>query len=521
MTLQEMIGQRLMTGFPGTEMSPEFCQAVRKHKIGNVILFRENIRDRQQLKTLCRDIQELVRRETGHPAFIAIDQEGGVVSRLPEDAVNVPGAMALGATGVPENACMAGKLIGRELRALGPNFNFAPTVDVNSNPHNPVIGVRSYGDDPEKVGQFAAQAVKGLMEGGVLCTAKHFPGHGDTNQDSHLSLPTVNKSLAELEKVEWVPFRRAIAAGIPAVMTAHILFPQLEPEKVPATMSRTILQGYLRQKLGFDGLIVSDCMQMKAIANHYGTVEGTLAAFRAGVDLVEITHDATLCAQAAVKALEAAQAGTLDMGEMEESVRRILELKARWVENFPEPAFDFAQAAAESRSLMEKTITQLHKPEGFSLGDRPLCIGCDAYRVSLVGNVAEDGSPFAREMAALLGGTGAQMTQDPQTGEIESLVARAKNHSSAVVGTYNGHLRPGQLELVRALANNGVATVVVALRNPYDLRDVPENTWRIAAYEYSTESIRAVARLLLGQSTATGTLPVQMEGRNEHAGYAG
>lgn len=510
MTLQEMIGQRLMTGFPGTEMSDEFRQAVHTYKIGNVILFKENVESCQQLKKLCEDIQELVRRETGHSAFIAIDQEGGVVSRLQEDGVNIPGAMALGATENPENAYHATKLIGRELRFLGPNFNFAPTVDVNSNPHNPVIGVRSYGDDPRKVGQFAAQAVRGYSDGGVLCTAKHFPGHGDTNQDSHLALPCVDKSLEELEQVELVPFRAAVDAGIGAVMTAHILFPQLEPEKVPATMSRRILQGILRQKLGFRGIIVSDCMQMQAIASHYGTVEGTLAAFRAGVDLVEITHNATLCGQAAQAALEAAQNGQLDLTEMEQSVERILQAKARWAEGTTD-SFDFGKARRESFALLESTITQLNRPEEISLGDSPLCIGCPTYRVSLVGNLDnEDENPFGQQMAKELGGTAAAMSQDPDEAQIQALISRAKEHSSAVVGTYNGHLRSGQLKLVRELAQAGVPTVAVALRNPYDLRELPQSVWAIAAYEYSPESIRAVAKVLRGELVPTGKLPVRM-----------
>lgn len=511
MTLQEKIGQRLMTGFPGTEMSDEFRQAVKTYKIGNVILFRENVRDCAQLKQLCSDIQQFVREETGHSAFIAVDQEGGVVSRLREDGVNVPGAMALGATGDPENAYKAGRLIAQELRSLGPNFNFAPTVDVNSNPHNPVIGVRSYGDDPRKVGQFASRSVRGLMDGGVLCTAKHFPGHGDTDLDSHLALPSVNKSLAELEEVELVPFREAIREGVPAVMTAHILFPQIEPDPIPATMSRRIMQGILREKLGYQGIIISDCMQMAAIASHYGTVEGTLAAFKAGVDLVEITHDPVLCGKAAEAIRKAVEAGELDLAEMDASAERILACKKRWIENAEPVSFDFEAAAQVSRQMMEKTITQIQKPEGFSLGQTPLCVGCPAYRVSLVGNLEDNqNNPFGTQMAQELSGIPASMSQNPEAEEIAALVAKAKAYSSVVVGTYNGHLRRGQLALVHALAEQNIPTAVVALRNPYDLRDLPRTVWSIAAYEYSTESIRAAAKVLRGELVPTGKLAVKM-----------
>ena len=184
MTDLERIGQRLVTGFPGTAITPELVQVV-----GNIILFRENIASADQLRTLCADLQTLIRSETGHDAFIMIDQEGGAVTRLPESCINVPGSMALAATGDPETTYLAGKLTGEELRSLGVNFNLAPSVDVNCNPANPIIGVRSYGDTPATVAKYAAGMIRGLQDGGVLCLAKHFPGHGDTSLDSHLTLP--------------------------------------------------------------------------------------------------------------------------------------------------------------------------------------------------------------------------------------------------------------------------------------------------------------------------------------------
>ena len=511
MTLQEKIGQRLMTGFPGLEMTEEFIQTVKKHKIGNVILFRENVRDCRQLKELCGQIQTLIRAETGHSAFIAIDQEGGIVTRLKEDGVNIPGAMALGATGEPENAYRAGLLIGREMRSLGTNFNFAPTVDVNSNHKNPVIGVRSYGDDPHKVAEFAVQAARGFLEGGVMCTAKHFPGHGDTDLDSHLALPCVDKSLEQLERVDLVPFRAVVEAGIPAVMTSHILFPQIEPEHIPATMSRRIMTGLLREKLGFQGIIVSDCMEMAAIRTHYGVSEGTLAAFQAGVDLVEITHHPLWCGEAAQRLLEAAEAGQLNLEEMDASVNRILEYKARWIDQAQPCEFDFTAAAEESRLLMEQTITEVQAPEAPIRLQNPLCIGCSPYRVSLVGNVEEKQSnPFGLQMAQELQGVCADMEKDPDPQQIAELVSLAGQQGCAVVGLFNALVNPGQLVLVRALAEGGIPTVAVALRAPYDLRELPEGIWALAAYEYSPESIRAVAKVLRGERIPTGKLPVKL-----------
>ena len=513
MTLQEQIGQRLVTGFPGTELTEDFRRVVRESKIANVILFRENIESCEQLRRICDEIQRLVREATGHGAFITIDQEGGTVTRLPADAVNVPGAMAIAATGDPENAYRAGLLTGRELRALGVNFDLAPSVDVNNNPKNPVIGARSYGDEPDTVSRYAARMIQGLLDGGVLCSAKHFPGHGDTDADSHLSLPCVDKSREELERMELAPFRAAVAAGVPAVMTTHILFPQLEPGGVPATMSRRIMTGLLREELGFNGLIISDCMEMRAIKDHFGTVNGVIAAMAAGVDLVFVTHDTLLGGEAARAVEKAVARGRLDAAEMEESSRRILSYKEKWVDNTAAGAFDFDAARAENEAMLQATITETHRPAAGvpALGDTPLCVGCPAYRTSLVGNV-DDGRAnlFGTRMAHELHGAAAAMSADPDDAEIAAIVETAKRHSGAVVGTINAYLRTGQRRLVAALAEAGVPTVAVALRAPYDLAGLPESVWALAAFEYTPESLRAAARVLRGETPATGRLSVKL-----------
>ena len=225
MTLTQMLGQKLVFGFHGTSLTPEFKALIRKYKIGNVILFLRNVESADQLRRLCDEIRALILEETGYPPFIIIDQEGGMVSRLPKDAVNVPGAMALAATGNPENARLASEITIRQLKGLGANFNMAPVLDVNSNANNPVIGVRSFGDDPEAVAAFGCASLAPYRGSGVLCCAKHFPGHGDTAVDSHLGLPRVDKTEQELEALELIPFRRAIAQGVPAIMMSHVLFP--------------------------------------------------------------------------------------------------------------------------------------------------------------------------------------------------------------------------------------------------------------------------------------------------------
>lgn len=248
MTLKQKIGQMMVAGFPAGELSEEMIGLVREYKVGNVILFSHNIESRDQLRVLCDSIQKLVKEETGEYAFITIDQEGGVVRRLPEGSVNIPGAMALAQTGDKENAYEAALLTGQELRELGINFNLAPVLDINNNPDNPVIGVRSFGPNSAIVTEYGCEMVKGYLDSGIMCSVKHFPGHGDTAVDSHLSLPCIGKSYEELEKEELIPFKEAFRRGAPAVTLAHILFPRIEKENLPVTMSETMIQGILRKK---------------------------------------------------------------------------------------------------------------------------------------------------------------------------------------------------------------------------------------------------------------------------------
>ncbi len=514
LSAKQKIGQRFAAGFPSTVISDDFIRLVKEYKIGNVILFKENIQSKEQLYSLCRALQTLIMAETGYPAFIAIDQEGGVVSRLSDDAAVIPSAMAIAATGNVQNAYEAGLLTGRELNALGVNFNLAPDMDVNSNPCNPVIGVRSYGDTPETVCAYGTHMIRGLTDAGILCTAKHFPGHGDTAVDSHLGLPCVEKSLGELQACELKPFAAAIRAGVSAVMTSHILFPILEPDKLPATMSRRIITGLLKNEMGFTGLVLSDCMMMSAIREHYGTVQGCLMAAKAGVDLIFISHSCELAGEAAHAMLKACENGGLDAGEMDVSVEKILRLKqnilSRPVEPLEVVGCD-AHREAVSR-MMTKAVTEVHVPPAGrpKLGPSPLFLGCYPFRPTIASNPEDRGISFPKFMAERLGGDFLITSTDPNEAEIDAAVALSAGHSCLVAGTYNGHLKPGQTALVRALAATGIPTVCVALRNPYDLSYIPSNVYTLAAYAYDELSLNAVLKVLAMKAEAPGKLPVTL-----------
>lgn len=501
-------GQRFVAGFEGLTIPDNLRNLVREHKVGNIILFKRNIESAQQLHDLCRDLQQLVLEETGLPAFITIDQEGGAVSRLPSDTTAVvPSAMAVAATGDPDSAYQAGFITGCELSAMGCNFNLAPVMDVNSNIANPVIGSRSYSDDCATVARYGSAMIRGLENGGVLSCAKHFPGHGDTDVDSHLGLPRVEKTLEELEACELVPFRAAIDAGVSAIMTTHILFPNIEKENVPATMSKTILQDVLRGKMGYDGLIISDCMMMQAIASFYGTVPGALAAADAGVDLICICHSPELTAQAC-EAL-AAQA---DPAKMEKSVSRIVAAKQAMAKRTVHlmSAVNCEEHRKAVRAMREASLSMVGAQTVPSLGEKPFFAGCAPFQATLVGNPEQDLSAFPIWMQNKMGGTAFVTDNNPSDAEIVQAAEAAKDATGIAVCTYNGHMKPGQRKLMETLAGLGKPTICCALRDPYDLMDLPENVCGLCVYEYSRDSLEILLDAFTGKLTPQGKLSVKL-----------
>lgn len=251
MTLKEKLGQLLFIGFAGHEYNDHLRKIIEEYKVGNIILFTRNIDNLDQLSKLNRSLHEKIYQSTGVMPLISIDQEGGIVTRIQNTATFAPGAMTISATN-SDNAYKVGQVLGEELSYLGINMNLAPTLDVNNNPNNPVIGVRSFGDDPKRVSEFGLNIIKGIQSKGVIATAKHFPGHGDVEVDSHLGLPVVDHDKERLDQVELYPFKKVINE-VDAIMSAHIFFKAYEKESLPATLSRKVLTDLLRNKLGFNG----------------------------------------------------------------------------------------------------------------------------------------------------------------------------------------------------------------------------------------------------------------------------
>ena len=323
MTLKEKIGQLLIAGFVGYEYNDNIKTLIEEYKLGNVVLLTKNFQNIKQFHDLCLKLYTEIQKNSKILPFMAITQEGGMVTRIVREATFFPGNMTLGAT-KKEYVYEVGRLMAEELFALGINLNFAPSLDINNNPDNPVIGVRSYSDNPEVVARYGLDFIRGLQSTGMIATAKHFPGHGDTDVDSHFGLPRINHSRERIEKVELVPFKKAIDE-VKAIMPAHIFFQAFEENQIPVTISKKVITGLLRQELGFKGLIISDAMEMKAIIDNFGIAKGAVLALAAGQDQLIVSSNY----EYQVEILKAVEQAVLDgsLAVIDEKVTRILNYK--------------------------------------------------------------------------------------------------------------------------------------------------------------------------------------------------
>lgn len=328
--LKEKIGQMIMVGLKGEELTKEEEQLLRNYPFGGFILFTHNLKEPKQILSLCRSLWEI---EKEHPPFIAIDQEGGRVHRLPPPFTHFPAAAALGRTGNTDLAYSVGLATARELAAVGINLNFAPVLDVHSNSDNPVIGDRSLSPDPGEVARLGWSIIQGLRDGGIIPCGKHFPGHGDTTKDSHLELPVVEKDATALRAVELPPFVHACQNQIESLMTAHVLYPALDRD-YPATLSQSIIGRLLREEIGYQGVVFGDDLEMNAITANYPLAEAVALAVRAGVDVLMFCHNKESAVRAFDFLYQKSEKDAKLEERIEESYQRIKRLKQRNLKTF-------------------------------------------------------------------------------------------------------------------------------------------------------------------------------------------
>ncbi|NDU76626.1 glycoside hydrolase family 3 protein [Actinomadura sp. DSM 109109] len=507
------------------------AQVVARYRPGGFIYYGDNVTGPEQLAAFSNGIQRAAAAQPLRvPATIAIDQEGGIVARLQPPATQSPGSMALAAGRRPGDARALARITGRELRAVGVNQDYAPDADVNVNPANPVIGVRSFGSDPALVSDMVTAQIGGYRAGGVTPTVKHFPGHGDTTTDSHTGVPHIDHTRAEWERLDLPPFRAAIRQGVDSIMTAHIVVPSLDPSGDPATLSRPILTGILRDRLHYRGVVVTDALDMQGVRDKYGDENIPVLALKAGVDVLlkppaDARGDGVFPRQLAA-VVDAVRSGELSEKRIDESVYRILELKQRRG-LFRDPYADESKIGrtvgtpahlAAAQRATDRTTTLVRN------GDGVLPLRPGARRVLVTGwgvsTTASLGTEIARRGATT---TIRQTGLSPGPAQIDEAVAAARDQDLVVAVTNRawdvkpepGHNGPGQADLVKALVATGRPVVAVAVRDPYDIAWFPEATTYLATYSYTAEALRSAARVLFGELDPRGRLPVDIPARDE------
>lgn len=486
---RQLAGQLIMIRLFGTELDADTAAFIRANRIRGACLFRQNMLDAVQLTRFTGEL----RAAMGKEALIALDQEGGAVVRslwVPPP----PSAMALGASDDPALARDVGAAVARAVKSMGFNWNFAPVLDLNNNPLNPVIAERSFGADPERATAIALAWMAGSESEGVACCVKHFPGHGDTHVDSHRDLPTVDKPLAELERFEFAPFRRAAAAGAPAMMTAHIVYPALDPE-APATMSRPILTGLLRERMDYRGVIITDGMDMHAIALRYDAGEAAVNALLAGADMVMAigsreTQERTLDAIA-----QAIDDGRLARAEVDARLARLRELAA----SHPAGAVDYATEDAD-RALMaaawRRGLTARGNPQRPPAGSKLRLV---ARQDVVSDGVSEAGVPAERiaaslrrlydvELVTFADADSFDWSALPQDGRLTVLASTSRRR-------YGPHAR-----------TTWKPDLHLALWNPYQALDIDAPA--LMTYGFAPPALEAVSAWLAGEAEAEGHCPV-------------
>ncbi|MFD9633240.1 glycoside hydrolase family 3 protein [Streptomyces violascens] len=495
------------------------AELIAKYHVGGIIYFTwaHNTRDLHQIADLSNGIQAAgLAQRVPLPLLIATDQEHGAVCRVGKPATLFPGAMAMGAGGSTGDARTLGRISGAELAAVGIRQDYSPDADVNINPANPVIGVRSFGADPAAVARMVAAEVRGYQDSSVAATAKHFPGHGDTSVDSHTGIPVITHTREQWEQLDAPPFRAAIDAGIDAIMTAHIQFPALDPSNDPATLSHPILTGILREQLGFDGVVITDSLGMQGVRDKYGDDRVPVLALKAGVD--QLLDPPKL--DVAFNGLRAAVAsGELPESRLDASILRILRLKdrrglfarpyvtARGVDRTVGTRAHLAAAA----SMAERTTTLLANPRDLlplPRGQHLLIVGANPDSPS--GTTGPPTTVLADALSELGFPTKALPTGTlPSQAQIEAAARAAAGQDAVIVGTYNAGAGGAQSRLVAALVATGVPVIHLALRNPYDIAYLaPGYAASLATYCWTDVELRAAARVLAGRVCPRGRLPV-------------
>ncbi|MBV8365347.1 MAG: hypothetical protein JO194_02510 [Candidatus Eremiobacteraeota bacterium] len=507
--LADRLGGLILTGLPGATVTDEAAHFIAG--TAGAVLFRHNIATVEQVRALVSALQN-ARSPARAPLLIAVDEEGGPVTRMDALGSWAPAAMALGAAGDPSITREVYARIGNDARELGISLDFAPVADVNTDPSNSVIGLRSFGADADAVAAHVSAAIEGLHDAGIAATAKHFPGHGGAREDTHVSTVALDQTQRHIRDVDLAPFRAAIATGVDCVMAGHLQVPALDEESVPATRSRTLLKSVLRDELGFQGVICSDDMQMKGVGAGVTLEEAAVLSVRAGIDvLVYAEMDA---ARRALAALRAALAdGRLQSEDVEASLTRVERVRARTTQ--PRTSVTPRDGASLARAVASRAVALVRArggvpPLGLQPGARVLIINFTEGGPSKASGARVE-SALGRALAAAgLHATEQLRDLDPAGHEYKQLLLAAQTADAFVAITRRASAHPLQARAVADLALFGKPVVAVAALEPYDATAIPGEMAVIATFGDSDASLYAAAEVLLGSAAAPGRVPVPL-----------
>ncbi|MEP7003486.1 MAG: glycoside hydrolase family 3 N-terminal domain-containing protein [Chloroflexota bacterium] len=506
-------GQMMSVAFHGTKITPALEAMIRGRGVGGVILYSENFDgDAAKLKTLVADLSRIAAEAKTIPMFFSIDQEGGAVVRIGRGATVLPGNMALAATPDPADSVRkAAAITARDLRALGANFQLAPDADVNNEPRNPIILNRSFGSDPQRVATLVRVATQAFTDATLLACVKHFPGHGATTTDSHTGLPLLDVTRARLDAVELVPFKAAIAAGTPAIMSAHIRIPALDPAPdLPVTLSRRVLTDLLRTELGFTGLLVTDDLEMGALTQTRSEAQAGYDAFVAGADFLLFRFDESAQTDAHDKLTRGITGSATLLARSGESVARILALKERF--GILDAAAPTGTAGSDADRAIADELARLSitvlRAGGLPLRGRIFVASPQNPDIALVTDQPTLGGVLAQRLPNV---TTQTITLAPSQADIDRAVASARAADVVVLGSADLFSYPQQAALAKALQAVR-PTVLVSLRSPYDILSAPGVSGFVCAYTGREPTLRALAEVLSGARAPSGTLPVEVPG---------
>ena len=511
LTLEQKIGQMFLYGFQGKRFNDDVKRLIDEYRPGGFIIFTRNIESEDQLVALNSNIKRVSTAQLGIPAFIAIDQEGGKVLRIKNFGTVLPGNMNLGATRSSTLSFLAGKLTAIDLEMLGINMNLAPVIDVNSNARNEVIGVRSFGDDPDMVATLGAAYISGIQSRRVSATAKHFPGHGNTTGDSHFETPVLDRSVQALNDVDLKPFVSAIDDGVDAIMTAHIAVPSIDPSKRPATLSSKIITGLLREQMGYNGLVISDDMEMRAVTGDEGIGKATVEAIQAGCDVITIVWTDSAKKESYKALLTAVKKGSISEQRINESVKRILTVKLR------RKLFD-ATRDPKIEEVRRIVGNKLHQQISHLIAQRSITLVknySNTIPVRTKGKFVVI-SPFSYLSSELknygLNNIFVRVNVKMKKNERKAVLNDALQMSDGVVGYIIGAVDESQATLGNELKKKTKKPVIVAsLDSPYKYSSVKNADAYLCSYSFRSQAITALAKVITGEAEAVGTLPVSLE----------